>query len=263
MAIPIYAVCKAKAKTIVGIGCEIPKKEGRLKLEGDAQCRYEKLGGVFHYYFKIQAETLYMNEEKFNFNNSNIEIQVNVRSHEGRKTPKLEYLFKEDVRDKDEKKFSLKELSKLDYGIKIFNYEQEENKENPIALDYIRSNLFDMEEFKSVPTTSDLNQELHEHIIEAKNKNADIYIFGDLYSFETKEGETREERFISLKKTGPRGIHDVHMNQGSFHKKEWIFHNGEYQDGGMFIHFNSKEEDRWVGIFLMFEGQYKRYIEKN
>lgn len=256
MAIPIYVVCKAKAKTITNIGCEVPKKEGRLKLEGDVQCRYEKLGGVFHYYFKIHAETLYIEEEKFPFNNGNIEVQVNVRSHEGRKTPKLEYLFKEDIKVEDEKKFSLKELSRLDYGIKIFNYDQEENKENTIALDYIRSNLFSMDEFKSVPTTSDLNHELHEHIIQAKRKNADIYIFGDLYSFETKEGEAREERLMNLKKTGPRGIHDVHMNQGSSHKKEWISNNGEYQDGGVLIHFKSKEEDRWVGIFLRFEGQY-------
>jgi uncharacterized protein YukJ len=29
-----------------------------------------------------------------------------------------------------------------------------------------------------------------------------------------------------------------------------------YQDGGVLIHFNSKEEERWDAIFLKFEGQY-------
>lgn len=254
MPVYIYAVCKAKADTISRIGCEVPRKEGRQVLEGNVFADYERLGETFHYYFKIKAEDLYVEDQKINFDGNNVEVQVNVRSHEGRKTPKLEYLFKEDIAVQNDNKFSLKKLSELDYGIKIFNFGQEENI---IALDYIRSNLFDMNEFKPVPTTSDLNEELHEHILQAKNKNADIYIFGNIYSLEPKESEYREERIRILNENGPRGMHDIHMNQGSFHKKEWVECNGEHQDGGILINFKSDEKERWVGIFLRFSGQYE------
>lgn len=255
MPIPIYVICKAKGSTITSVGCEIPKIEGKQVLQGNIHCQFEKIGGIFHYHFRIKAENLYIGPEKLYFHNRSIEIQVNVRSHEGRKTPKLEYLFKEDFRSQDAEKFSFDELQKLEYGIKIFNYEQEENKGNRIALDYIRSNLFSVNEFNSVPSTSDLNKELHKYITEAKKQNADIYIFGDLYTFESKENEKREEKLIFLKEHGPKGIHDIHMNQGNCFKKQWIENSDVYQDGGLLIHFNSDMENRWIGIFLKFESQ--------
>lgn len=250
MSASMYAICKGKANTIFRIGCEVPKMEGRQVLEGNVFSTYERLGGIFHYYFRIQAEDLYIRNEKTHFSDNNVEVQVNVRSHEGRKTPKLEYLFKDNISVEDDRKFSLKKLSELDYGIRILNAEEDNN----IALDYIRSGILDMNEFKSVPTTSDLNKDLHEYVLLAKNKDADIYIFGEVYSTEPKESENIEERIGIIKEKGPKGIHDIHMNQGSFHKKEWVERNGEYRDGGILIHF---KEDRWAGIFLRFEGQYK------
>ena len=256
MGIPIYVVCKAKGSTITGVGCEVPKKEGKQSLGENICCRYEKVGEVFHYYFKIRADTLYLEDERLHFDNSNIEVQINVRSHEGRKTPKLEYLFKENLQVRDEEKFSLSELTRLDYGVKVLNYEKKYNKESKIFLDYIRSDLFNMNEFIQASTTTDLNEELHKHITEAKKQTSDIYILGDLYPIGCKGAELREERLWLLKKNGPKGIHDVHMNQGNSGKKEWIENSGMYQDGGILIHFNSKEEDRWDAILLKFEGQY-------
>lgn len=255
VAIPIYVVCKARGSTITGIGCEVPKKEGRLILDENICCRYEKIGGVFHYYFKVRAETLYLGDEKLNFDNSDIEVQINVRSHEGRKTPKLEYLFKENLQTLDEERFSISELISLDYGIKVLNYE-EHKKESKIVLDYIRSGLFNMNEFIQATTTTDLNEEIHKYINEAKKQNLDIYILGDLYPVGCKGAELRDERLWLLRNNGAKGIHDVHMNQGNSHKKEWVQDSDMYQDGGILIHFNSKDEDRWHGIFFRFEGQY-------
>ncbi|MBV7276027.1 DUF2278 family protein [Clostridiaceae bacterium UIB06] len=254
MAVSIYAICKARANTIFRIGCEVPRKEGKQILKENVFSTYEKTGGIFHYHFRIQAENLYIKNEKIHFYNNNVEVQVNVRSHEGRKTPKLEYLFKDNIKTENNKSFSLKKLSELDYGIKVFDLEE---RDNTIALDYIKSNIFYMNEFKSVPTTSDLNEDLHKYILQAKHKNADIYIFGEIYSVEPKESENRQERIRIIKEKGPRGIHDIHMNQGNSRKKEWIERNGEYRDGGVLIHFKLSKEDRWAGIFLRFEGQYK------
>lgn len=257
VAIPIYVVCKARGNTITGIGCEVPKKEGKQVLAENICCRYEKIGEVFHYYFKVRAETIYLGDEKLNFDNSDVEVQINVRSHEGRKTPKLEYLFKENLEVVNEERFSLSELISLDYGIKVLNCEKKPNKESRIVLDYIRSNLFNMDEFIQASTTTDLNEELHKYINEAKKQSLDIYIFGDLYPVGCKGAELRDERLWLLRNNGPKGIHDVHMNQGNSEKKEWIEDNAMYQDGGILIHFNSKDEDRWAGIFLRFEGQHK------
>ena len=196
-----------------------------------------------------------MGDEILHFDDRDIEVQINVRSHEGRKTPKLEYLFKENLQVQDEEKFSLSELIKLDYGMKVLNYEKEENKESKIVLDYIRSNLFNMDEFRPAPTTTDLNEELHKYITKAKEQNSDIYIFGDLYPVGCKGKEGRAERLLLLKENGPKGIHDIHMNQGNSGKSEWIENSGVYQDGGVLIHFNSEEEERWDAIFLKFEEQ--------
>ncbi|KAJ9099301.1 hypothetical protein QFC21_004182 [Naganishia friedmannii] len=46
-----------------------------------------------------------------------------------------------------------------------------------------------------------------------------------------------------------KGIHDIHMNQGSLPK----FENGVYRDGGIFFHF--EEDDSWQGVFLAFASQ--------
>ncbi|MBC2582672.1 DUF2278 family protein, partial [Clostridium sp. DJ247] len=218
MGIPIYVVCKAKGSTITNIGCEIPKKEGKQITASNIYCRYEKIGGIFHYYFKVKSETVYIGDHQFQFDNRNIEVQINVRSHHGRKTPKLEYVFKENFQIRDESKFSFEELKKLDYGIKVLNFEKE-NINRRISIDYVRSNLFDINEFREVPTTADLNEELHRYITKTIEQDADVYIYGDLFPLECTENDDRAERINLLKKNGPKGIHDIHMNQGNSEKK--------------------------------------------
>jgi hypothetical protein len=47
------------------------------------------------------------------------------------------------------------------------------------------------------------------------------------------------------------GVHDIHMNQGS--SGQFRGDNGVWQDGGLILHI--AREDRWVGIFLAFQGQ--------
>lgn len=257
VAIPIYVVCKARGSTITCIGCEVPKKEGKQILEKDIACRYEKIGEVFHYYFKVGVEAVYFGEERLNFDNSSVEVQINVRSHDGRKTPKLEYLFKENLQVLDEEKVSLSELAEIDYGINVLNYEKQCNKESRIVLDYIRSNLFSMNEFIQAPTTIGLNEEIHKYIKKVKNENLDIYIWGDLYPIGCRGDEARDERLWLLRENGPKGIHDVHMNQGNSEKKQAVEDNDMYQDGGILIHFKLEDGDRWDAIFFKFEDQHK------
>jgi uncharacterized protein YukJ len=61
-------------------------------------------------------------------------------------------------------------------------------------------------------------------------EKATIYIFGSRF-------------------TDRKGIHNIHMNQGSLPK----FENGVYRDGAIFFHF--EEDDSWVGVFLAFASQ--------
>jgi len=46
VAIPIYVVCKVRGSTITGIGCEVPKKEGKQILEENVYCKYERIGAT-------------------------------------------------------------------------------------------------------------------------------------------------------------------------------------------------------------------------
>lgn len=252
MPIPIYAVCKAKGSTITGIGCEVPEEEGRQVLDNNICCKYEAIGEVFHYHFNIKSEKIYVGTESFDFNDRNIEVQINVRSHEGKKTPKLEYLFIQDFKADNNEKFSLDELKKIDYGIKIL-FPEGKADERKISLDYFRSNLFSMRDFKEVPTTKDLNKEIHEYISKTKDENADIYIFGDVYPFGSKDKDTREEKIRLLEEHGPKGIHKIHMDWENNGALDELGGENSYKDGAILVHFNSKEKDMWSAIFFKFQ----------
>lgn len=129
------------------------------------------------------------------------------------------------------------ELVKLDFG--FTEIKPSERKAGGVALDFIRSNLFDATQMKPVPADlpgreNDVNDLIDFFIQEAiGNSNVDIYAFGEPF------------------KTG-FGIHNIHMNQGdttgSFSKEDGVF-----QDGALFIH--SRDRSQWLAFFSAFQSQ--------
>ncbi|MGF7046823.1 uncharacterized protein YukJ [Paenibacillus sp. DS2015] len=116
-----------------------------------------------------------------------------------------------------------------------------------IALDYIRSQLFESSAMQPLPhditgPDNDLNDLIHKYIQKAIDDEAILYVYGSRWGPEGKRDK------IFGFKVG-NGMHNVHMNQGN--DGRWKGDNGSYQDGGLLIQF----EDHWVGIFLAFLSQ--------
>ncbi|KAJ5753535.1 uncharacterized protein N7511_007688 [Penicillium nucicola] len=115
--------------------------------------------------------------------------------------------------------------------------EQPQRGYNELGLDYIRSNLFNVNSGRILfhdhqGPNNDMIDVLEPEIKQAIDQKADVYIFGAQF----------EDR---------KGIHDVHMNQGNigrFQRDDGIF-----QDGGLLI--NYPRSGKWVGIFIGFASQ--------
>jgi uncharacterized protein YukJ len=121
-----------------------------------------------------------------------------------------------------------------------------------IALDFIRSNLFDVSEMVPLPSNAsgnndDLNDRLDFFIqLAIKDESAVIYAFGQ--HWEDQHGA--DQYFHEINPS--TGIHDIHMNQGN-PKGNYFADNGIYQDGGIIIHYPSR--DRWAAVFTAFQSQ--------
>ncbi|KAJ5669893.1 hypothetical protein N7462_010963 [Penicillium macrosclerotiorum] len=106
-----------------------------------------------------------------------------------------------------------------------------------VNLDYIRSNLFNVDTGRILPhdepgSDNDMIDALKPEIKQAIEEEADIYIFGEPFN-------------------DRKGIHNVHMNQGNIEK--YADDDGVFQDGGLLI--NYPDSDRWVGVFIGFASQ--------
>jgi uncharacterized protein YukJ len=124
------------------------------------------------------------------------------------------------------------QLRDLDRG-----FQQITSQAGGIALDYIRGNLMDFREGRVLPHDLPLERDdiidyVMPELESAIERNATVYLFGEPY------GDNK-------------GIHDVHMNQGS--AGEFARFNGVWQDGGIIIHF--PDENRFAAIFLAFASQ--------
>lgn len=158
----------------------------------------------------------------------NYQVPINVRSIDN-KRPKLLY-----IADDNYNADSINILPTLAHGFHKINYRQNINRE--IAVDYVRSNLFNPNGMKVVGHNEpgrfdDLNEFMDHYIRRAMNNElATIYVYG---------------------MTFPRGVHNVHMNQGNFlfHRKE----NDIYHDGCILLHYADSKQ--WVAIFLAFQSQ--------
>jgi len=119
------------------------------------------------------------------------------------------------------------------------------------ALDYIRANLFDRVDMKTLPASlpgpnNDLSDQL-EHFIERaiQEPDATVYSFGQRWG---PEATTKDKIFNFLP---GNGIHDIHMNQGNV--APFLGDDGVWQDGGLMLQFPSTQQ--WVAVFLAFQSQ--------
>ncbi|MEZ4670903.1 MAG: DUF2278 family protein [Anaerolineae bacterium] len=120
-----------------------------------------------------------------------------------------------------------------------------------LALDFIRGNLFDLPQMRTLPFNvpgpdNDLNELIDAQIQRAiQDPNAVIYAFGERWGPEANKPD-------KVFKFNPgNGIHDIHMNQGN--DKSHAGDDGVWQDGGLVIHFPTA--NRWIAVFLKFQSQ--------
>ncbi|MGW1677735.1 DUF2278 family protein [Saccharopolyspora sp. NPDC002376] len=118
-------------------------------------------------------------------------------------------------------------------------------------LDYIRGNLFEPSEMRTLPPDArgpdnDLEDLLDHYIRRAQaDSSACVYAFGDRFGPKKKNADKVSGSAPS------NGVHDVHMNQGN--SADFRRDDGVWQDGGLLLHFAT--EQRWVAIFLAFQSQ--------
>ncbi len=121
-----------------------------------------------------------------------------------------------------------------------------------VALDFIRSNLFSIDEMIPLPSrgpedNDDLNDRLDFFVQQAiKDESAVVYAFGQHWV----DNAGADKYFKEIKPS--TGIHDIHMNQGNKEGK-FFKDNGVYQDGGLL--FNYASRDRWAAVFTAFQSQ--------
>lgn len=135
-------------------------------------------------------------------------------------------------------------------GKDFFGYKELERKPGGLALDYIRANLFAPTQMKPLPfdvpgQDNDLNERLDLYIQRAiASQDAVLYAFGEAWG-----PESTPDKIFNFKPGN--GIHDIHMNQGN--SKQFEKDDGVWQDGGLLIHFPSRNQ--WVALFLAFQSQ--------
>jgi uncharacterized protein YukJ len=119
-----------------------------------------------------------------------------------------------------------------------------------VALDFIRANLFDRLDMRSLPSSlpgpdNDLSDQLEHYIMRAIGESeALVYVFGQRW------GPERQPDKIFGFRPG-NGVHDIHMNQGNV--PPFVRDDGVWQDGGLLIALPATNQ--WVGIFLAFQSQ--------
>lgn len=113
-----------------------------------------------------------------------------------------------------------------------------------LRLDYIRRNLFNVNTGRILPRDksgpkNDIIDVLEPEIQHAINQNANVYLFGELY-------------------TNEKAVRNVHMNQGNI--QQYDQDDGVFQDGGLLIHY--PRFNRWIGVFIGFASQAVHTDEK-
>jgi uncharacterized protein YukJ len=139
---------------------------------------------------------------------------------------------------------SIPELKSLSAGFTLLD------ERDAIAIDFVRSGLFDTKAMKPLPPNvpgenNDLEDLVEKYVnLAISSPGAMIYAFGS--RFGPEKGKDPSFGF-----TPQLGVHDIHMNQGN--SKEFAKDDGVFQDGALLIQLPKK--DQWVAIFLAFQSQ--------
>ena len=134
-------------------------------------------------------------------------------------------------------------LTDLDNG--VYNLKDSHSQ---FALDYVRDGVVQKSEMEELPYSrvgpnNDLKEKLIPMVEAAiSSGSSTFYLFG-----ETWGPETRPDKYFHF--TPGRGIHNIHMNQGS--QGRFAGSNGIKQDGALHI----RQDDNWTAIFLAFSTQ--------
>jgi uncharacterized protein YukJ len=119
-----------------------------------------------------------------------------------------------------------------------------------LALDYPRDGIVQQDEMAELPYRVDgPRNDLLDHLLPIvrdaiDTTDARLFVFGETWG---PEAQRRDKYFHFLP---GRGIHDIHMNQGSGGRFKST--NGIHQDGAVFIRH---QDDTWTGVFLAFTSQ--------
>lgn len=120
-----------------------------------------------------------------------------------------------------------------------------------LRLDYVRGGFITQQEMAPVPFRMEgPDNDLKEFLIPlVENAIADpttrVYAFGESWGPE----DNKPDAYFSF--LPGRGIHDIHMNQGSTGGHAGT--NGASQDGALVLHMAA--DNRWVAVFLAFQSQ--------
>ena len=133
-----------------------------------------------------------------------------------------------------------------------------------LALDLIHHPLFPVDELKQTEPQSakDITNILNDYLVVGK----EVIVFGTLYddtdfkSHESYHNETESYRDFHMygarrhreQDLPPRGVDDVHLNQGTPSSQYQYKDNGSYQDGAFFV---VNQDGSYDAIFFAFSSQ--------
>jgi uncharacterized protein YukJ len=164
-------------------------------------------------------------------------IAVNVQSKEA---PSQVLFFANEAFQWDH----LQQLKGLSAGFTVLD------QQHPLAIDYVRSGLFDTTKMKPLPPdvpgkNNDLEDLVEKYVDLAMTKpGAMAYAFGS--RFGPQKGKDKTFGF-----SPQLGVHDIHMNQGN--SAAFVGDDGVFQDGALLIYL--PQGDSWTAVFLAFQSQ--------
>ncbi|KAH7242739.1 hypothetical protein BKA59DRAFT_530607 [Fusarium tricinctum] len=125
-------------------------------------------------------------------------------------------------------------LAKLKDGFHLLAGTSEQ-KPDGLALDFIRSDLFNHASGRILPhdaagPNNDIIDQLRPIVDRAISAKSTVYIYGSQFS-------------------SGKGVHNIHMNQGN--PGRWADDNGIFQDGALIFDFG----DHWEAVFIAFASQ--------
>lgn len=194
------------------------------------ECRAERHGRTPHYHIRVRSA------------GADARVSINVQSYD-RFRPDLLYRVDDDFRHPITQR-----LAGLDDG-----WHDGVPGPDGLAVDYVRGGMLRREQMRPLPhdvpgADNDLNDRLDALIRKAcDDPEVQVYAFGSAWG---PEGSERDDVFRFLP---GRGVHNVHMNQGTPRHDRHAYDNGTWQDGALLLHL--RRERKWVAVFLAFQTQ--------